>query len=89
MILIVKPVGIDEVGIFTSQVLCPLVHHIHKSLYGSSHVFGNAGGYFIGRSQEDAVETLLHGQSFTGFDADVGASCLDVVDFVGEGDLLV
>ena len=74
-------------GILTSQLLGPLVHHVHKGRNRTSDIFRHSGGNFIGRGQQNPIEALLHGQRLSRFDADMGTVRLNIIYLVGKSNL--
>ena len=89
VIVIIESVCVDEMGVFTSQLLSPFIHHIYESLYCTSDIFRYSGRNLIGRTEKDTVKALFHGQSLSRLDADMSASRLDIIHLIGESDLCI
>ena len=61
VVIAVQAVGVDEVGAAHPQFLGPLVHLLHEGGDVPGHRDGQGIGCFVGRSQQQAVEEVAHG----------------------------
>ena len=64
MLFIRQPMRIRKFRIFTSQLLCLLIHHFYEFLHRSADMLCNRIRTFICRFQHHRVQTLLHGHYF-------------------------
>ena len=80
MILIGKTVGIDKMRIHTSQFLRTLVHDITEILPGRPRdMFRHRKRDLVRRTDQNRIQTLLHGQLLSRFDSDMVASGVDIM----------
>ena len=64
MFLVRQTVRIHKVRIQSAKLRCSFVHHLseHTPIGGVGNVLCDCIGDLIGRTDQDGVETLLHGQ---------------------------
>ena len=80
MLLIGKTVGIDKMRIHTSQFLRTLVHDITEILPGRPRdMFRHCKRDLIRRTDQNRIQTFLHGQLLSRLDGDMVASGVDIM----------
>ena len=90
--VIVKAGRICKVGVVHAAQFTDLfIHHLHKGISASSHMFGQSVGCLVAGLQKQQIETVAHGQDIALLDIFlVSASRLHIVHGVmGEGDHIV
>ena len=89
MVFIVETICGDEVRVFAAKFFCTFCHMFCKCFYGTIHIFCNAVGSFIGRTQYDRTKHLLQSQRFTFLNGNVSTALFDGINSImGEGDLV-
>ena len=66
MLVIRQAGGVDEMGVFAAQLLCPLVHQRHKGGDAAADGLGQNVAHLVGGHHQQAIQQLLHRQRFTG-----------------------
>ena len=80
MLLIGKTVGIDKMRIHTSQFLRTLVHDITEILPGRPRdMFRHRKRDLIRWTDQNRIQTFLHGQLLSRLDGDMVASGVDIM----------
>lgn len=86
MIGIIQSAWIAEMRIRAAQGGGPFIHHIGKGFYGTGSVLGQGIGYFIGRAENQGVQTVADRQLIAHIHTGAGASRLYVVNRIaGKG----
>ena len=78
--LVRQTVGIMKMCIFTSQLLCLLIHHTNKARLVTAHMLCHRIGTFICRFQHNTVEALFHGHLLIHISGNMGGIPLVLVN---------
>ena len=80
MVVIVEPMWVHKMGIGTTDLCRPGIHHIHKAIDGSCDILCDSIRRIIGRFQHQCVQRLAQCHFFSWLDPAVGTGVFNIID---------